>query len=463
MRNPLLPLLVHSIARLFAFLLLPAAILFGGGCSKEEGAGSASIRIDPRIATRVTSLNFETGDCIGVTITRATGAYATNAPFTHDGTSFRSASLTWYAGTDVATVTAYFPYDAAGAPATFTVEADQSGGLTASDLLGAVAREVVPSATAIPMTFQHLLSQLTIVLTNESGVSIAAVRLEGTVATASIDAEALTATLLAGGAATTITPCQTESGYEAILVPQEVQMTVRVKTEDGREQARTVHAAFQGGKRYRMTLELTAENLDVSLSGDITGWTDGGDPTIDDSTGSEGSSGSDDASSEENPSVTVSDKLTIGTEQYALQMIGGSVWMAENLRTLPDGATVGSGGIWYPSVDGAAAPAETARLGYLYDASTAEQLCPAGWHLPTEAELTALIGVASGAFYAEAGFWRASVGSNRYETRSYLLGERAVSDTSYSYVLLFTESAGGSKVIDILSENGYSVRFVKDN
>ena len=443
-----------SLKHLFPYLLAIVPLVMSS-CSKEPDR-TPSIRIVPRIASRVTALNFEAGDCIGLNIVRPSGTYATNEPFTYDGTAFTSASLTWYAdASEGATLTAYYPYDASGCPGRFTVAADQSAGTTASDLLGAVAREVTPTTSAVPMLFHHLLSRLRLELSNASGSAVRRLELSGTIATAVIDLEACTATPAAGETPATITPgLLPDEKYEAILVPQEGNMTVRVETASGKQYERTVPMLLQGGKSYRMTVELTAERLNLSLSGEIADWTDGGDPTVEPQ-----------EPTTEDPTPApqpAEEMLTIGGEQYALRTIAGTTWMAENLRTLPEGATL-ENGVWSPSSNGAAAPDQVGTLGYLYDGATAASLCPTGWHLPTAEELQALVGADTGSdFFVEAGFWRASTsGMPGYGEKSYLLGAPSTTMAGNSSVLLYTAS-GAQECKELSSTFGFTVRYVRD-
>ena len=60
--------------------------------------------------------------------------------------------------------------------------------------------------------------------------------------------------------------------------------------------------------------------------------------------------------------------------------IGSQTWMAENL------AVKANNGCWAYKND----ESNVAKYGYLYDWQTAKDLCPAGWHLPTDAEWTKL-------------------------------------------------------------------------
>jgi len=67
--------------------------------------------------------------------------------------------------------------------------------------------------------------------------------------------------------------------------------------------------------------------------------------------------------------------------EYNWVQIGDQVWMAENLAYEPS-----SGNYW--AYDNNNSNVET--YGYLYDWETACDVCPAGWHLPSDAEWTEL-------------------------------------------------------------------------
>lgn len=80
-------------------------------------------------------------------------------------------------------------------------------------------------------------------------------------------------------------------------------------------------------------------------------------------------------------------------EIYKYVKIGNQYWMSENLRFKPD-----SGNYWaYGNNE-----IDVNTHGYLYDWETANDVCPTGWHLPSNAEWTALsdnlggLGVAGG-------------------------------------------------------------------
>lgn len=113
-------------------------------------------------------------------------------------------------------------------------------------------------------------------------------------------------------------------------------------------------------------------------------------------------------------------EVTHGGVTYKTVVLeNGQVWLAENLRYIPEGKTPSAdpadgNGLWYPTkvVDGAIVAAtdeeDVAALGYLYDYETAfgatiteenfktfegtQGICPEGWHIPTRAEWLSLVG-----------------------------------------------------------------------
>ena len=121
--------------------------------------------------------------------------------------------------------------------------------------------------------------------------------------------------------------------------------------------------------------------------------------------------------------------LAYGGEVYhAAKMKDGKWWMTENLRYVPSGMTPSddvnavTNGIWYPVVIDELTPdkatvkfskeaADIKANGYLYNTETAlglktgdltvencknyegvQGICPDGWHIPTRAEIIALVG-----------------------------------------------------------------------
>ena len=364
---------------LLAAVLAASAVI--SGCTEKQDA-HPSVKIVPTIKTRVSGLHFDNGDQIGLTILQGEQPYAENHPMTYEGSAFSGSGLLWYDDlNETSTLTAYHPYSSAGVPAEFTVAADQTGGCASSDLLGAVKRDVKPGSAPVGMVFYHLMSQLTIFLTNNSGATVTSVSVGGLVPTATVDLTVPTAAAKADAAVAEIRAFKEESGtsYRVILVPQQAALTVTVGTSDGKSHSKTVASAqLVSGKQYDMSVTLTKIDMSVSLSGDINDWGEGG--SLD------GDDGGDDTGGD-------TGELNYGGDTYPTATIGGQVWMAENLRYKPAGASEGRD-MW-PSEDGLSA-------GMLYNYATAtgsavtagdapvQGICPAGWHIPTAAELESM-------------------------------------------------------------------------
>lgn len=400
--------------RIFIFLSAAAAM---ASCQNDGDSNKPStnrITIDP-VITRATEVSFEDGDKIGVTITKqdAGTAYATNQLMTC-GSGVFSGSLNWYPeGNDKSTITAYYPYSASGVPATFGVAADQSSGTgyAQSDLIASRKTDVLPSANSVSMVFRHMLTKMVVNVTNESGSDILSVVLKGSIPTATVDFDAMTATATGTATATDIKAQQVTANtlYRAIVVPQTVAFTVSVGTSAGKTLSQLLLPAtlVQGGQ-YTVNLRVLADNIEVTLSGDIDNWTD------------EGEIGADtNVPFEEHEGYFLYD----GERYNTVTLSNGRTWMTQPLRYVPEGFTPSSdplatSGIWFPySTDGTTCTALTddasvEALGYLYDYDTAlgaeitdqnlasfegvQGICPKGWHIPTLDEYFDLAGKANG-------------------------------------------------------------------
>lgn len=419
---------------------------------------SAVIEIEPTIVSRVTALNFEVGDEIGLRIERSSGLYADNALMTYGGNSFVAANLMWYDNDEeLSTLKAYYPYQSAAFPTEFTIPADQRTSTLAADLLGAVRTNVTPSNSAVSMQFYHLMARLVINITNESSNTVAGVEIAGMIPTATLDWATPSATAKSGTATTTVSayPRTVGSCYEAILVPQSATMSVAVTTNEGKRYEKAVTADLMSGKSYTLAVTLLKDDVSVALSGEIIDWGDGEELGGDDSG---------DDSGNEVPPTLESGTVTIGGESYTTRVIGNRVWMAENVRYLPDGMTVGTG-IYYAGSDASTGAANVATLGYLYDYETVttKNICPEGWHVPTGDELTALIGAACGEdFFTPAGFLRMTTDGSKYETTNNYLISSTIDDDGKCTVLTYTaDGATESKALPA-SKLAFTLRCIKD-
>ncbi len=377
------------------------------------GAETFSVRILP-VMTKVTDTAFENGDAIGVTITRESGAHATNEKLTYNGTEF-SGSLMWYAeGTAGATVSAYYPY-ADAVPAKFSVAADQSAGTSASDFVAGSKEGVLPSASAVVIPFKHKLTKIILSVTNNAAGELSAIKLSGARLAANIAAD-FSATVDETAATGTITAFKKDATtYCLILPPQKVGLTANVETAGGNVLAQNLaETELLAGKQYTINMIVNPKDLAVAFAGDIEDWENGGE-----------------IGGGDNTLIEQLDKgyITYHEAKYTVaQMKDGKWWMTQNLRYVPEGITVGdaltnvTAGIYYPLVVNAGQTAAEfskditviEKRGYLYQAEVAlglkigdltsvaqaealegaQGLCPKGWHVPTGADIIGLVGKA---------------------------------------------------------------------
>ena len=439
-------------------LFMALAVLIAAGCAESE-KGTLCVKIAPAIRTRVTGLHFDTGDRIGLTISKGSAPYAENVPMTYDGTAFTASGLSWYNDLNEKSVlTAYYPYAEGGRPDEFTVSSDQTQGNGPSDLLAAVKTDVTPVSAPVGMIFYHVMSQLTIVVSNSSSAVVTGVSVGGLVPTAEIDYSMPKAAAKSGVAAAEVKACEVKPGatYRAILAPQQAALTVTVTTDDGRSHSKTLSSAqLESGRRYDMSVLVTNEEIQISLSGDIGDWEDGG--SLD------GSGGGDDGDD--------SQTLSYGGVTYRTTTVGETVWMAENLRYVPDEALL-TKGIWYP--DGNEDAEYVREHGMLYSFTVAlggaqvvsgapvRGICPEGWHVPYIDELQTLAAGPDCGFTL-AGMWN-SVSKNYVSSaKSGYLMSATTDDGGSSYsALLFYASGGNPSPSSLPAGNGVSLRCVKD-
>ena len=378
------------------------------GPAPEKEKEALDVRIAP-VLTKVTQTAFETGDAIGLTITRTSGAYATNEKMLFDGSVF-SGSLKWYAeGADGATLAAYYPYSAEGS-AHFSVQADQSAGVSASDFVAGIKENVLPSAHAVTIPFKHKLSSVVLTITNNAEGALESVTLSGGRLAADIAAD-FTATVDETANPGSVKAARIDdSNYMVIVPPQTVAFTLTVTTAGGNQLTQSLaEITLEPGKKYTRAVVVNPEDLKVVTDGDVTNWEDGGEI------------GSDEVLVE-----SLSDGfITYHGDKYTVaKMKDNKWWMTQNLRYVPEGITPSSdlnavtAGVFNPIVlaDGNHAFSTDESVivsnGYLYqgeialglkmgDITSEEQaralegaqgICPKGWHVPTKADITNLVG-----------------------------------------------------------------------
>ncbi len=383
------------------------------------------VKVTP-VITKVTETKFENGDAIGLTITREAGVWADNKQLVFDGSVFKG-DLKWYPeGTDKASVVAYYPYSAE-VPSSFTVEADQSNGSSASDLVAGSLPEAYPSSEAIVVPFQHKLSLIVFTVVNKAEGDIVGISLDGAKLKANLT-EDFTATVDELAAPASVKAYKAnKSTYALILPPQTVALIAKAETAGGNILSQVCkEVTLEGGKKYNITLIVNPDNLLVVLPGDIADWVGGGDIPGED---------------EQEPATEVQFEEHLSDGYFTYDNVkynvvkmkergndNGRWWMAQNLAYLPKGfvpcsesdktKTPVDAGVYAPLVKGQEAavfstdPAVIATQGYLYqsevalglkvgDITTEEQakalegargICPTGWHIPTRDEIINLVG-----------------------------------------------------------------------
>lgn len=388
-------------------------------CQQEENE-TTPIDTDSRITiapiiTRATETNFENTDQIGVTIIRSNDfVYAANKLMTFSDGVF-TGDLLWYTeGNDESQIVAYYPYNSAGAPTSFTVKANQTvqaTGYSASDLIAASKSGVLPSSNAVVMNFKHILTKLVINVENDTESNLLSVVLKGSVPTAAVDLAALSVTADENATATDITAqvVKANETYRAIVIPQTVAFTLEVATSDGKTLSQKLASTklAQGGQ-YSVNVRVLPDDIIVTLSGEIENWTD------------EGEIGADNEVSFEEH-LDENYFLYDGVKYNTVTLTNGTTWMAEPLIYLPKGLTpstdpTADSHVWYPyeiTAEGATVATTDEKaikeLGYLYDLQAAfggkeitetnltsfegtQGICPKGWHIPTRLEYFNLVG-----------------------------------------------------------------------
>lgn len=367
------------------------------------------VQVEP-VITKATEVNFETGDQIGLTITKVNAAekHADNALLAFDGSVF-TGELMWYNDANSESdVYAYYPYDAEGTPSTYEAVADQTAGTSSADFMAAAKSGVLPSPNAITMVFKHLMTKIVVNIENQSGASVEAVELTGTPASAAVNVAELTVTPAEETVAVKAYEATAGKVWQAIIVPGTVKMELVVSLSNGKKMVQPLtQMELKSGAQYTVNARIVADDMAVTASGEIENWTDGGEIEFD----GEGSTEDLPVEFTEYEGYFVYD----GVEYKTVTLADGNTWMAENLRFIPRGRTVSSdptedAGIWYPAsnAEKLADPALAETLGLLYDAATAfgaeitvenaatfegtQGICPTGWHIPTVAEMTGLVG-----------------------------------------------------------------------
>ncbi|MCC8019694.1 MAG: fimbrillin family protein [Rikenellaceae bacterium] len=273
------------------FIAAAAGVVTGCSGDKSGAAEEVSIIIHPKVMTRVGDNNFESGDKIGVNILLsesgygASGStYADNEEMVHNGEYFAPAEeLKWYGSGSESTFEAYFPYmDDPETP--FLIETDQTGdGYARADFLMARATGVSPNAGGVSMSFYHIMSQLVINIQNQSVYEITEVIISGTDCKGWLSFTDQTVVKPVINEKADITAQRlTEETYRAVLIPQQVAVTLKIKSGNNgiiaTQEFKENH--FVLGTSYRINLAVNSDfditDVEIITDGEIGDWTEGG-------------------------------------------------------------------------------------------------------------------------------------------------------------------------------------------
>ena len=282
--------------KILSILSLSAMLM--AGCQKEDSTtpdnnanypADGVVRIETNIntpATRATPSDY-IGDNLSLTVDYGDADKYTknNIEWTKTGEAWSTADqMLWKDATTTANIYAYAPYVAAQSDLTvipFSAQADQSAGLTSSDLVGYVKNNFTPGSSlttknAIPIAFDHKMAKLNIKLSfgDEFGATAPAVTSVSLLAKNSVTYNAKTAAITsATGEAVVIIPNKADNAnYSVIVAPQEVESGVKLFTieVDGAEYTYTTAETHTFATNTATTISLRIGKDKITLADAIT-------------------------------------------------------------------------------------------------------------------------------------------------------------------------------------------------
>ncbi len=241
------------------FILLFAAALALVSCSKHGEPAAPQQDLTVRFSTgQLSSYAFksalEANDQVGVFAGSPLSGVNVRYTATADKKLTSSSPLKWIEGnTTPVDFTAYRPYDAAAASTVLDFAVKESQGAVAdydaSDLMAATTAGVTPG-TVVSLTFRHMLSKVSVKLTNNvTDASVTGVAIEGVALSATVD--------LVSGAVSNVGEkksvgalAMSETQYDAIIVPQTARPMIVVNLSNGLtyKYLLTADAHFDPGK-----------------------------------------------------------------------------------------------------------------------------------------------------------------------------------------------------------------------
>ncbi len=214
----------------FSLLILCGALAFAS-CSEKTSEPveptSTSYTFTSEIdgvLVKATDVSFEAGDQIAVSAYESDSyetLFAGSACYTYSGSVFDSESPISIAESGVAAFRAVYPYQSnIDSEFTFSVEQNQNSqsAYTLSDLM--VAETVTTAATEVKLSFARLLSQIKVILKDDSGSAITDAEVFVS-ALSSLDVNVPMAEYTAKGDATDIQALNNGDGTYSVIVPSQ--------------------------------------------------------------------------------------------------------------------------------------------------------------------------------------------------------------------------------------------------
>ena len=241
--------------------------------------------------TRANDETFINGDKVGLYVVNyngstagtlsASGNHVNNMQFTYSNSAWTPASTVyWLDQTTHADFYAYYPYNASASTTAhpFSVMVDQSTETNywASDFLWGKASNVTPTKNAVPITANHVFSNILIYL--EAGDGFTAEAFAATTKSVKINNVKISAIVnlatgeaTAIGGTTSVTPWNVGSYYRAMVVPQTVVdgTNIITITVDGVDYAFAKGFTFKANRQHKFTITINKNvgNIDIGVGG----------------------------------------------------------------------------------------------------------------------------------------------------------------------------------------------------
>lgn len=285
---------------LLGTLLLPAACV----SDAFEPNENATLSIQPVMeGTKTNGSGFVNNDVIGLYVVSytngetpaalaLTGNKADNAPFTYtqSGNSWSTVNAIQWENRDIRfNLYGYYPYAASVSsvtayPVSVLTDQSTSANYYASDFLCATTTAIGPSSSAVPLTFNHRMSKITISIEEGLGfgvgefvgTDIADVSLTNLKPSATVNLS--TGTVTSTGSASAITPLSTtNTTFDAIVVPQTINSTTTLITFKYKSNTLTYKPTqlnYASGMHYTFKLALNKDLTILSVSNSVASWTE---------------------------------------------------------------------------------------------------------------------------------------------------------------------------------------------